>query len=210
MEGIQGGAWPRRGPPESTMSRQTVGQATGIWDSLEEIKRRLGLLTKDLDKLKRSRTPHPVEIQALEGRISELNRAASNPNDRRVFVRYYVERFAFDVTGAGAKVTIPAGLIGGEPDTVSAWSVAFWMGAWAQTRSAATCRVRLRFRTWPPTLRPQARQPGAHQRAAGPNRRHDREAARHRERKRRLRPEDSTLRVRGRAPPRTSPCEPWR
>jgi hypothetical protein len=84
----------------------TIGEATGIWDSLRVVTQRL----EDLQE-ERRHTTDPVAAAALDGRIAELTFAVNNPNDRRVLARYFVERFGFPMTGT-ASVEDPGGVLG--------------------------------------------------------------------------------------------------
>ena len=102
---------------------QTIGRATGIWDSLQEVADRCAAL-----KQEREKETDPVARVALDGRIAELEIALATPNDRRVMARYFVERFSFPL-GAPAKVvgTLPGG---GTLDATTPWLISFWIGAW--------------------------------------------------------------------------------
>ena len=83
------------------------------------------------DPAARRRSQHDLEHTrdatartALEGRIAELQVAVANPNDRRVLVRNFVERFGFEMTGE-AVVEGVEGL-----DTTAPWRIDFWLGGW--------------------------------------------------------------------------------
>ena len=112
---------------------QTVGHATGIWDSLAVVKERLDLLGDALAK-----ETDPDRRTALEGRIAELTYAVQNPRDRRVTARYFVERFAFPMLGPpaqieGDQVAVTGGTLdpgSADPTKGSPWTIAFWIGAW--------------------------------------------------------------------------------
>lgn len=107
----------------------TIGEATGIWDSLKVVTARLAALEQELEELKRHGGKETA-IVALEGRIAELQFAVANPSDRRVLARYFVERFGFPITG-GASVTIDGpDPLGGTINTTVPWPVNFWLGAW--------------------------------------------------------------------------------
>ena len=97
----------------------TVGDATGEWDPLGIVKARLATLQRDLEH-----EQDPVARTALEGRIAELSYAVANPNDRRVLVRNFVERFGFNMVG-DATVDGVDGL-----DTTAPWRIDFWLGGW--------------------------------------------------------------------------------
>jgi hypothetical protein len=104
---------------------ETVGHATGIWDSLALVTERLAALQAE-----RQNEPDPVKATALDGRIAELEIAvASKGEDRRVGARYFVERFAFPVEG---ETTIDGDgeTLGGKIDVENPWTIGFWMGAW--------------------------------------------------------------------------------
>jgi hypothetical protein len=113
---------------------ETIGKATGIWDSREVALERRTLLQKDLDAAKRKTPPEEAEIAILTGRIAELTIGIDNPNDRRVGARYYVERFGFDMLGTvkieGDEGKVLGGLLTRGSDPAGAWGVRFWIGAW--------------------------------------------------------------------------------
>jgi hypothetical protein len=101
----------------------TVGEAARVWDPLGEVKQRLAALQSDLAK------EHDATARtALEGRIAELEFAVATPNDRRVLVRNFVERFGFPLTGDPV-VEGPAKALGGLL-TTAPWRIDFWLGAW--------------------------------------------------------------------------------
>jgi hypothetical protein len=101
----------------------TVGEAAGVWDPLGEVKQRLAALERDLAK------EHDATARtALEGRIAELEFAVATPNDRRVLVRNFVERFGFPLTGDPV-VEGAAKALGGLL-TTAPWRIDFWLGAW--------------------------------------------------------------------------------
>jgi hypothetical protein len=104
---------------------ETIGRATGIWDSLALVTKRLGLLQAEL-----AQETDPVKATALQGRIAELEFALANPNDRRVMARYFVERFGFPVLGPATVTGDQQSLLGGQLDTTAPWLAAFWLGAW--------------------------------------------------------------------------------
>jgi hypothetical protein len=101
----------------------TVGEVTGIWDSLRVVEARLAALQEE-----RRRTTDPTAAVALDGRIAELSFAVQYPTDRRVLARYFVERFGFKLTGQASVESV--GLLGGPIDTSTPWAVNFWLGAW--------------------------------------------------------------------------------
>jgi hypothetical protein len=107
----------------------TIGEATGIWDSLRVVTERLKALQQELEDLEHH-GGDPTAMVALEGRIAELEFAVANSTDRRVMVRYFVERFGFRMTGP-ASVHVDGGdPLGGTLDTTAPWAVNFWLGAW--------------------------------------------------------------------------------
>lgn len=111
----------------------TIGNATGIWDSLALAEERLANLERDLTELQQKPRKSPkdkVAIAALEGRISELKIGIAQPQDRRIVARYFVERFTFTMEG-GAQLK-PGGkkIGGGTLDKKSPWTIGFWIGAW--------------------------------------------------------------------------------
>jgi hypothetical protein len=109
---------------------QTIGHATGIWDSLGVVTDRLAMLEQEL-----ANETDPTKRTALDGRIAELSIAKDTPSDRRVMARYFVERFAFPMLGPPATITgDQVGTTGGtlDPgtDPKNPWRIAFWLGAW--------------------------------------------------------------------------------
>ena len=105
---------------------QTIGNATGIWDSLQVVTERLAMLQTE-----RAKEPDPVKQTALDGRIAELKIAVTTPTDRRVGARYFVERFAFPMVGPPATITgDEKAAVNGQLDPANGWSIAFWIGAW--------------------------------------------------------------------------------
>lgn len=104
---------------------QTVGRATGIWDSLQVVTERLAALEEE-----RTRETDPTKAVALDGRIAELEIAVANPKDRRVMARYFVERFAFPMTGPAKIGGDQPRTVGGTLDETAPWLVSFWLGAW--------------------------------------------------------------------------------
>jgi hypothetical protein len=111
---------------------QTIGNATGIWDSLQVVTDRLKMLENERDA-----QHDPDKKTALDGRIAELTYAVNNPRDRRVTARYFVERFAFPMLGppaqiAGDQVAVTGGTLapGSADPKDPPWTIAFWIGAW--------------------------------------------------------------------------------
>jgi hypothetical protein len=109
---------------------QTIGHATGIWDSLQAVTDRRDMLKQEL-----ARETDPTKQTALDGRIAELDIGIATPGDRRVMARYFVERFAFPMLGPPATITgDQVGTTGGtlDPgtDPKNPWRIAFWLGAW--------------------------------------------------------------------------------
>jgi hypothetical protein len=102
----------------------TIGEATGVWDSLRVVERRLADLQAELEQ-----TTDEAARTALEGRIAELTFATSNPHDRRVLARYFVERFGFPMVGS-AFVDDAKKVLGGTIDRTDPWMINFWFGAW--------------------------------------------------------------------------------
>jgi len=113
---------------------ETIGKATGIWDSRQVAEERRAHLERDLEAAKRREPPNDAEIAILSGRIAELTIGIDDPTDRRVANRYWVERFGFDMLGAVEVVGDEKGVLGGTlvrgSDDQGAWHVRFWMGAW--------------------------------------------------------------------------------
>lgn len=113
---------------------ETIGKATGIWDSRAVVAERLALLRKDLDVASRRVPPDEAELAILTGRIAELEIGLASPDDRRVAARYYVERFGFDMRGEVAVDGDERKILGGTlvrgSAEAEAWGVRFWLGAW--------------------------------------------------------------------------------
>lgn len=112
---------------------ETIGKATGIWNSLAVVQQRQALLQKDLEALQ-AHNGDPVAIAALEGRLYELNYAIANPTDRRVLARNFVERFGFFIGGPttirGNQQDCLGGVISSATTPTPPWRLDFWMGAW--------------------------------------------------------------------------------
>lgn len=120
----------------------TIGNATGIWDSMQVIVDRKKALEADraeLQKKKRLAPEEQVEQVILEARIAQLDYAIERPRDRRVMARYYVERFNFPMLGKavvkGNQQKILQGTI--STDAKTPWSIGFWIGAWDPDALAA-------------------------------------------------------------------------
>jgi hypothetical protein len=113
---------------------ETVGKATGIWDSREVAEERRAQLQRDLEAASRREPSDDAEIAILSGRIAELTIGIDDPTDRRVANRYWVERFGFDMLGAVAVEGDEQEVLGGTlvrgSDETGSWHVRFWMGAW--------------------------------------------------------------------------------
>ena len=110
---------------------QTVGHATDVWDQLGVATQRLELLKADL-----AREKNPDAASALRGRIAELQFAVdfaktnSGRQDRRTMAHSFVERFAFSMLGADAKVVGPEKIYLGPLDLRGPWLISFWLGGW--------------------------------------------------------------------------------
>jgi rubrerythrin len=106
---------------------ETIGRATGVWDSLGVAKQRLALLLADLAK-----ETDPIKQSNLRGRIAELQIGIASPNDRRTFARYFVERFAFPMLGSVPSVSGTPAELHGTLDTTAShpWVVSYWLGSW--------------------------------------------------------------------------------
>jgi hypothetical protein len=103
----------------------TVGNATGIWDSLQVAQDRLQKLVKEL----KSDGCTDNQKVVLEARIKELKYAIAKPNDRRIAARYAVERFNFGMQGK-AEVKGEESALGGMIDADAPWQIGFWIGGW--------------------------------------------------------------------------------
>jgi hypothetical protein len=108
----------------------TVGEATGIWDSLAVAVERRAALQVDLDAARKTEPTGSPVIAILEGRIAELDLGITNPQDRRVAFRAMIERFGFDITGPATITGDQTGALGGTLDQSSPWGIRFWIGAW--------------------------------------------------------------------------------
>jgi len=113
----------------------TIGNTTGIWDSMQVVVDRLKALRGDLKELGEKKKLTQVEDMAriiTQARINELEYAANHPQDRRVVARYYVERFGFPMAGKadvkGDQQKILKGTV--LDDEKHPWSIGFWIGAW--------------------------------------------------------------------------------
>jgi hypothetical protein len=113
---------------------ETIGKATGVWDSRQVAVERRAQLQKDVEVARRKTPPDEAELAILTGRIAELTIGIDNPSDRRVAARYYVERFGFDMLGEVDTVGDEREVLGGTltrgTDAAGAWGIRFWMGAW--------------------------------------------------------------------------------
>jgi hypothetical protein len=112
---------------------ETIGEATGIWDSLEIARQRRNNLKADLEKMKtEAGSENSAEIAILEARIYQLNIGIDNPMDRRVAVRPFVERFGFPMRGNTHIEGDQQKLLDGKlsTDAKSPWMVNFWIGGW--------------------------------------------------------------------------------
>lgn len=105
------------------LETETVGTATGIWDSLGVLRERAQtlaeLITAANDK---------VERTCLQARLKQVEWALNHPYDRRIMARYAVERFSVTMTGTDAVVPADGPLSG--LDKGPPWEAAFYLGAW--------------------------------------------------------------------------------
>jgi len=113
----------------------TIGNATGIWDSMQVTVDRLKALenvSEELKKKKRLTPDEQVEQVILEARINQLNYAIERPKDRRVMARYYVERFYFPMLGKADVKGDQQKILKGKilDDAKNPWKIGFWIGAW--------------------------------------------------------------------------------
>jgi hypothetical protein len=111
---------------------ETIGNATGIWDSLAVAKKRKEDLEIDLAKLKADNPNALAAISILEGRIWQLNIGITLKMNRRTAARSFVERFGFPMLGAaqidGDQQKILGGSLAVEKKTP--WTINFWIGGW--------------------------------------------------------------------------------
>lgn len=117
----------RRGARGMEYEPETVGNATGIWDSLAVAVDRRTKLAADLARLS---AKDSAEAAIVRARIAQLDFAIANPSDRRLRARWFVERFAFDMNGPDASVMTDAVTAGGDIDPITPWPVSFWLGGW--------------------------------------------------------------------------------
>ena len=116
-----------------TFEPATVGNATGIWDSLQVAVNRRAALEKNLEKLqnkKRLTVDDEVEATIIKARIAQLTIGINDPNDRRIGARYAVERFNFPMEGEPEILGDQQKTLHGIIDTKSPWSIGFWIGGW--------------------------------------------------------------------------------
>jgi hypothetical protein len=118
----------RQGASGFAFEPDTVGAATGIWDSVADRQARFDALTAELEKL--GADSESVAATALRGRLAELRIGLDKPSDRRVTSRYHVERFSFPMVGPATVSGDQDGVLGATLDTEAAWPVSFWIGAW--------------------------------------------------------------------------------
>ena len=106
----------------------TVGRATGIWDGVAVVNARVAALQTELAELRRG-NGSPAKEAILLGRLAELAYAQANPTDRRVIMRFMVERFGFPMTGPLEPAATPVSALGA---AISArpWNISFWFGGW--------------------------------------------------------------------------------
>jgi hypothetical protein len=113
---------------------ETIGKATGIWDSRQVAVERRAELQKDFEAARRKTPPDDAELAILAGRIAELTIGIDDPSDRRVAARYFVERFGFGMLGESEIVGDERAVLGGTltrgSDAAAAWGIRFWIGAW--------------------------------------------------------------------------------
>lgn len=119
----------RRGPPGFALEPQTVGKATGEWDSLRIVRDRYARLKRDLENFDR-KNGDQAQLAILEARLAQLEIGLTNPLDRRVTSRYLIERWGFTFN-QDATVEDPKGKLGGALVTAgNSWQICFWLGAW--------------------------------------------------------------------------------
>lgn len=111
-----------QGAKDINQERETVGAATGIWDAIVPLEQRV----KTLEAL-RAEERDSVRRHCLESRLRELRFALRNDRDRRVMVRYFVERFNVVMKGADALVPASGDLAALDP--AADWLADFWLGA---------------------------------------------------------------------------------
>jgi len=108
---------------------ETVGRATGIWDGVAIVTERHKALTAELEQLRR-RGGDPAQEAILIGRIAQLAYGLNNPSDRRVMMRFMVERFGFPMLGKASVTGDQPAAVDGALDTSQGWPISFWLGTW--------------------------------------------------------------------------------
>jgi hypothetical protein len=108
---------------------ETVGRATAIWDGLAIVTRRYNALEAELLELRRHGLDPSREV-VLAGRIAQLKQGLANPSDRRVTMRFMVERFGFPMLGIAAVTGDQHSAFGGQLDASKGWPISFWFGGW--------------------------------------------------------------------------------
>jgi hypothetical protein len=112
-----------QGAAGANMEPETVGAATGLWNSWLKLVQRRDWLEQQLkteqDDLRRV---------VLEARLRQVRMAVATPTDRRVMAHYAVERFFFRVSGRSAVVPTSGPLAGLDPK--APWTISYWFGAW--------------------------------------------------------------------------------
>ena len=108
---------------------ETVGRATGIWDGLAIVAERYRVLDAELEDLVKH-GGDPGREAVLRGRLDQLRQGLDNPRDRRVTMRFMVERFGFPMLGPASVNGDQESAFGGSLDTKAPWQISFWFGGW--------------------------------------------------------------------------------
>lgn len=108
---------------------ETVGRATGIWDGLAIVTARYKALSAELEALRKHGGDAAREA-ILVGRIAQLEYGLHNPTDRRVIMRFMVERFGFSMLGKATVTGDEQAAVGGQLDASQGWPISFWFGGW--------------------------------------------------------------------------------
>ena len=113
-----------------SLEPDTIGRATGVWDWMPRVKKRLAQLKQDRAALESS-GGDPAEISCLSSRIYELQDAVDHPQgNNRMVARLGLERFSFKLDGESQITGDQERLLGGKLDSTKDWPINFWFGSW--------------------------------------------------------------------------------
>jgi hypothetical protein len=112
-----------QGAAGANLEKETIGTATGIWDSLAVLRQR----AQDLSALIAAERDRVKKV-CLKARMGQVKYALEHCTDRRVMARYAVERFTVTMTGPNAIVPAEGPLEGLDP--TKPWTASFYLGGW--------------------------------------------------------------------------------